>query len=127
MTTLRVGIASLEQFRDYTMAIARGEHKRASDEPKLWCSSIYGFAKLLSERNRELLRVIGETKPRSLDELAEATGLAKSKLSRTLKALERHGLVQFRRGKGRAMVPRAAYTHVVLNLALRGSASARSL
>src|SRR4029077_1911890 len=100
MTTLRVGIASLEQFRDYTMAIVRGEHKRAPDEPKLWCSSIDGFAKLLSDRNRDLLRVMGEPKPQSLDELAETTGRAKSDLSRTLRTLERHGLVQLRKGKG---------------------------
>jgi predicted transcriptional regulator len=126
MTTLRVGIASLEQSRNYTMAMVRGEHKRAPDEPKLWCSSINGFAKLLSERNRELLRLIGETKPQSLDELAEATGRAKSELSRTLKMLERHGLVRFRKGKGRTMAPRTPYTRVVLHLALRAPAWARS-
>jgi predicted transcriptional regulator len=125
MTTLRIGIASLEQFRDYTMAIARGEHKRAPNEPKLWCSSIDGFAKLLSDRNRELLRLIRETKPQSLDELAEATGWPKADLSRTLKTLERYGLVHFRKGKGRAMVPRTPYTRVVLHLAVRTPTWAR--
>ena len=125
MTTLRVGIASLEQYRDYTMAIVRGEYKRTPDEPKLWLSSIDFFAKLLSEPNRDLLRVIGETKPQSLDKLAEATGRTKSDLSRTLKTMGRFGLVQFKRGKGRAMVPRTPYTHVELHVALRAPASAR--
>jgi predicted transcriptional regulator len=125
MTTLRVGIASLEQFRDYTMAIARGEHKRAKDEPKVWFSSIDSFAKVLSEHNRELLRVIAETKPQSLNELAEATGRAKSNLSRTLKTMERYGLVRFEKGKGRTLVPRTPYTDVVLDLSLRARSSAR--
>jgi predicted transcriptional regulator len=118
MTTLKVGIASYEQFKAYTMAIARGEHKRAPGEPKVWFSSIESFAKVLSERNRELLRLIAETKPKSLNELAEATGRAKSNLSRTLKTLERHGLVQLQKGKGRTLAPRTIYTDVVLALPL---------
>lgn len=125
MTTLKVGIASLEQFRDYTMAIARGERKRARDEPKVWFTSIDSFAKVLSERNRELLRVIAETKPQSLNELAETTGRAKSNLSRTLKTMERYGLVRFEKGKGRTLVPRTPYTDVVLDLSLRAQRSAR--
>jgi predicted transcriptional regulator len=124
MTTLRVGIASVEQFRDHTMAIARGEHKRAPDEPKVWFSSIDSFAKVLSERNRELLRMIAETKPQSLNELAEATGRAKSNLSRTLKTMEHYGLVCFEKGKGRTLVPRTPYTDVVLDLSLRTRRSA---
>jgi predicted transcriptional regulator len=125
MTTLKVGIASLEQFRAYTMAIARGEHKRAPDEPKVWFSSIDSFAKVLSERNRELLRMIAETKPQSLNELAEATGRAKSNLSRTLKTMEQYGLVRFEKGKGRTLVPRTPYTDVVLDLSLRARRSTR--
>jgi predicted transcriptional regulator len=118
MTTLKVGIASYEQFKAYTMAIARGEYKRAPGEPKVWFSSIESFAKVLSERNRELLRVIAEIQPRSLNELAEATGRAKSNLSRTLKTLERHGLVRFEKGEGRTLAPRTIYTDVVLDLPL---------
>jgi predicted transcriptional regulator len=121
MTTLRVGIASLEEFKNYTLAIARGEHKRTPDEPKVWFSSIDSFAKVLSESNRELLRVIAETKPQSLGELAERTGRAKSNLSRTLKTMERYGLVRFEKGKGRTLVPRTPYTDVVLDLSLRAS------
>jgi predicted transcriptional regulator len=121
MTTLKVGIASLEQFKNYTLAIARGEHKRAPDEPKVWFSSIDSFAKILSEPNRELLRVIAATKPQSLSELAEKTGRAKSNLSRTLKTMERYGLVRFEKGKGRTLVPRTPYTDVVLDLSLCAS------
>jgi predicted transcriptional regulator len=119
MTTLKVGIASYEQFKKRTMAIARGEYRRAAGEPKVWFSSIESFAKVLSERNRELLGVIAETKPQSLNELAVATGRAKSNLSRTLKTMERYGLVRFEKGQGRTLVPRTPYTDVVLDVSLR--------
>jgi predicted transcriptional regulator len=121
MTTLKVGIASLDQFKEYTMAIARGEYKRKPDEPKVWFSSIDSFAKVLSVRNRELLRIIAETNPQSLSELAKSTGRAKSNLSRTLKTLELYNLVHFEKGKGRTRVPRTPYTDVVLDLSLRAS------
>jgi len=125
MTTLKVGIASYEQFKKRTMVIARGEYRRAAGEPKVWFSSIESFAKVLSERNRELLGVIAETKPQSLNDLAVATGRAKSNLSRTLKTMERYGLVRFEKGKGRTLVPRTPYTDVVLDVSLRASRVAR--
>jgi predicted transcriptional regulator len=125
MTTLRVGIASLDQYKQRTLAIARGELKPGPQDPKIWFSSIESFAKVLSERNRELLRVIADTNPQSIQELADKTGRAKSNLSRTLKTMERYGLVQFEQGKGRTMVPRTPYTHLVLDLSLRASRKAK--
>jgi predicted transcriptional regulator len=121
MTTLKVGIASLEQYKKRTLAIVRGEHRRAAGEPKVWFSSIESFAKVLSESNRDLLRVIAETKPESLQALADKTGRAKSNLSRTLKTMERYGLVHFEKGKGRTLMPRTPYTHVVLDVSLRAT------
>ena len=125
MTTLKVGIASYEQFKEYTMAIPRGEYKRAPDEPKVWFTSIESFAKILSERNRDLLRVIAETNPQSLSALAKTTGRAKSNLSRTLRTLERYNLISFEKGKGGTLVPRTPYTDVVLDLSLRASRKAK--
>jgi predicted transcriptional regulator len=121
MTTLKVGIASLDQYKERTMKIVRGEYKVTPDEPKVWFSSIDSFAKVLSVRNRELLRIIAETKPKSLSELAKSTGRAKSNLSRTLKTLELYNLVHFEKGKGRTRVPRTPYTDVVLDVSLRAS------
>ena len=120
MTTLRVGIAPYETFKARTMAIARGEIKPGRNEPKVWFTSIESFAKILSERNRELLAIIAKTKPGSLTELAEKTGRAKSNLSRTLKTMEHYGLVRFEKGEGRASAPRVVYSDVVLDLALAG-------
>ena len=125
MSTLRVGIATLNEYKQRTLAIARGELKPGPMEPKIWFNSIESFAKVLSERNRDLLRVIAETRPESLQALAEKTGRAKSNLSRTLKTMERYGLVQLERGKGRTMAPRTSYTNVVLDLTLHASRSAK--
>jgi predicted transcriptional regulator len=85
MKTLKVGIATLEQYKQRTLAIARGEYVPARDEPKVWFQSLETMAQVLSDKNRALLALIVKTKPQSLSELAEATGRAKSNLSRTLR------------------------------------------
>ena len=84
MTTLKVGIASYEKVKARTMRIARGEQRVASGEPKVWFTSTESFAKVLSAGNRELLRIIAERAPGSLDELAQMSGRAKSRISHAL-------------------------------------------
>ena len=91
MKTLSVGIASYEEMKARTLAIARGRHKPGPNEPKVWFTSAESFAKVLSERNRALLNLIAGSSPKSLTELADRTGRQKSNLSRTLKTLARCG------------------------------------
>lgn len=79
MNKLKLGIASVEQYRARTMAIARGEYVPASDEPKVWFQSLETLAQVLSMKNRALLAVIAETSPASLNKLAKKTGPAKSR------------------------------------------------
>lgn len=107
------------------MAIARGQLKPAADDPKVWFTSIESFAKVLSERNRALLAVIAETNPSSMNELAEKTGRARSNLSRTLRTMERYGLVRFEKGEGRTQAPRVVYSDVVLDVPIRGAGEVR--
>ena|SRR5829696_3458024 len=118
MTTLKVGIASYEEMKARTMAVARGERRVAGDEPKVWFPSTESFAKVLSAGNRELLRVIGERAPSSLDELARITGKAKSNLSRTLRTMEGYGLVRLERGPRGRIAPKVAHDRVELELPL---------
>jgi predicted transcriptional regulator len=120
MNTLKIGIASYDQYKARTIAIARGEYIPPANGPKIWFTSLESFAKLLSERNRALLALIAETQPGSLQELAEKTGRAKSNLSRTLKTMERYGLVQFEEGHGRNLAPRVKYTDLVVDVPLQG-------
>ena len=55
----------------------------------MWFNSTESFAKVLSAGNRDLLRVIVEQAPGSLDELARITGKAKSNRSSTLPTMGR--------------------------------------
>ncbi len=124
MTTLRVGIASYEEMKARTMAVARGERRVSPGEPKVWFASTESFAKVLSAANRALLRVIAERSPGSLDELARITGKAKSNLSRTLKTMERYGLVRLERGARGRITPRVMHDRVALDLPLKPSRKA---
>jgi predicted transcriptional regulator len=118
MTTLKVGIASYKEMKARTMAVARGERRVATDEPKVWFTSTESFAKVLSAGNRELLRVIAEKAPGSLDELARITGKAKSNLSRTLRTMEGYGLVRLERGERGRITPKVLHDRVELDLPL---------
>lgn len=116
MKTLRVGIAGYEDMKARTMAIARGEHRPQRDEPKVWFPSLESFAKILSDRNRVLLMMIAEEEPSSLAELAEISGRAKSNLSRTLRAMERYGLVHLEKGYRGRIAPRVPYSDITLDV-----------
>ena len=119
MKTLKIGIASYDRMKARTMAISRGEYKPATGEPSVWFTSIESFAKVLSEHNRELLAMIAQGKPGSLTELAEFTGRSTSNLSRTLKTMERYGLVELSPGRRGKLIPRVPYDRVTLDVALR--------
>lgn len=118
MTTLKVGIASYDEMKSRTMAVARGDRRIADDEPKVWFTSTESFAKVLSASNRELLRLIRERAPSSLDEVAQLTGKAKSNLSRTLRTMEGYGLVRLERGERGRIRPKVLHDRVELDLPL---------
>jgi predicted transcriptional regulator len=94
---------SKEAYKQRTIAIARGEYKPKKNEPKIWFESLKSMAQILSNENRQLLRTILEKKPTSLAELEEMTGRKKSNLSRTLKTLERYGIVVLHKEKNRVI------------------------
>jgi predicted transcriptional regulator len=124
VTTLRVGIASYEDMKARTLAVARGELRIAPDEPKIWFTSTESFAKVLSAGNRDLLRIIVEQAPGSLDELARMTGKAKSNLSRTLRTMAAYGLVRLDRGERGRIMPKVTHDRVELDIPLAASRKA---
>ena len=117
MTTLKVGIAGYDEMKARTMRIARGE-RPPRGAPKVWFTSTESFAKVLSAGNRDLLRIIAEKAPDSIDELAELTGRRKSNLSRTLKTMEGYGLVRLERGARGRIAPKVVHDRVELELPL---------
>ena len=108
--TIKVGIMSLSEYKARTIAIAKGEYRPMSDEPKVWFESIKSMAQILSSENQELLKTILQKSPKSLKELEELTGRAKSNLSRTLKTLERYGIVELHK-ENNALVAEVKATH----------------
>ena len=118
MRTLKVGIASLEDMKKRTIAIARGQLKPSKDDPKVWFTSPESFAKVLSNKNRALLKVIVSTQPDSLQALAARTGRKTSNLSRTLRTMERYGFVRLHRGTRGRIRPEVPYRAISLTLAL---------
>lgn len=125
MTTLKVGIADYEEMKARTMRIARGEQKPATSDPKVWFTSTESFAKVLSAGNRELLRIIIEQAPGSVEELSQMTGRAKSNLSRTLKTMANYGLVRMEKGQGLKLVPKVEHDRVELVLPLTAGKTSR--
>ena len=115
---LRVGIAPREAIKRYMIDVVAGRRRRAPEDPKIWFTSIESFAKVLSVKNQKLLALIADRQPDSIDALAAASGRAKSNLSRSLRTMERYGLVQLERGKGRKLKPVVKFHGVELRLKL---------
>ncbi|MEX0842443.1 MAG: helix-turn-helix domain-containing protein [Xanthobacteraceae bacterium] len=113
---LKVGIAPRAAIFQYMRDIVAGRRRRSADDPDVWFTSVESFAKVLSEKNRALLALIAEKRPDSIDALAAASGRAKSNLSRTLRTMERYGLVKLEKGDGRKLRPVVTFGRVELRL-----------
>lgn len=118
MTTLKVGIATYEQMKARSMSIARGELVPGLSEPKVWFTSLESFAKIMSERNQELLKIIAKEQPNSLTELEVLSGRKKANLSRTLNRMAVYGLVELQRGERGRIAPRVRFDRLELDLPL---------
>lgn len=118
MSTLKVGIATPEEMKARSLAIARGELRASESDPKVWFTSPESFAKVLSNKNRALLEFIAATHPESLQELAEGTGRKASNLSRTLKTMAGYGFVHLHQGPRGQVRPEVPYSEITLVLPL---------
>jgi predicted transcriptional regulator len=98
-TVMKVGIISKEDYRQRTIAIAKGEYVPKHGEPKVWFESLQSMAQVLSSENQELLKIIIDRKPASLKELEEMTGRKSSNLSRTLNLMASFGIVSLEKDK----------------------------
>jgi predicted transcriptional regulator len=124
MTTLTIGILPFEEMKARTLAIARGELKVSPDDPKIWLPSTETLGKILSGPNRALLAEISQGKPQSISELAELTGRKLSNLSRTLKTMERYGLVVLRKAADGRLAPEVGYDDLTVKVPIAGARTA---
>jgi predicted transcriptional regulator len=116
MKTLKVGIMPREHFQKRLIEIASGLYKPKKNEPKIWFSSIKSLSEVLSENNLRLLRIINEEKPASIKKLAEITHRQPGNLSRTLRTMERYGIIEFKKnGKNSRPVAKARGFYIEYN------------
>lgn len=105
MAVIKIGIMSQDKIRQRMIAIANGDYKPKRSDPKIWFPSMKALSEVLSDKNRELLKVIVEEQPESIKELAELTGRKANNLSRTLGTLSQYGLVEMRLRDKRRVQP----------------------
>ena len=86
-----------EQFQLRLLAIASGKIIPKRGEPKIWFSSMKSLSEVLSDNNVRLLHLIKEHRPETMGELARLSGRQTSNLSRTLKTMEKYGIVELRK------------------------------
>lgn len=110
MKSLKIGILPQDQMRARVLKIARGEFKPKPGDPKVWFPSMRSLAEVLSDDNRELLKLIAKERPESIAVLATLTGRKPGNLSRTLKTMSNYGLVELRREDHRRVRPVAKAT-----------------
>ncbi len=72
-------------------------------------AKLEAFAGILSEGNRELLRIINDSQPESMTELAELSGRKASSLSRTLKSMAHYGLIDLQKDSKGRIRPKVNY------------------
>lgn len=118
---MKVGVISREDYIKRTIAIAKGQYKPRKGEPKVWFESLKSVSQVLGSENQALLKVIIEHNPQSLAELEVLSHRKKSNLSRTLKTLEKYGIVELPMKKGR-LVPKVKATDFKVEFGLHYSA-----
>ena len=111
---------TFQEFKKFTLDVVKGKRQVDPNEPRIWVESadpaetavrvirfqsLEAGVKLLSAKNRALLRLIAERHPKSVSELAILAGPAEQNVMRTLHKLSAVGLVRLDKGEGRAYQP----------------------
>ena len=102
---IKIGIMSREDYKQRTIAIAKGTYPLKKDEPEVRFKSLQSMAQVLNSENQRLLQLIMDEHPQSLKELENLTGRSSSNLSRTLKTMARYGIVELEKNN-RRVVPK---------------------
>ncbi len=116
MSKLKIGIMPREQFQRRVVDIAIGRIEVKRSEPKIWFNSMKSLSEVLSDHNVRLLRLIDKHQPETLAELAEISGRKSSNLSRTLKTMEKYGIVELQKYDSRKIRPVAKATEFDIQL-----------
>jgi len=119
---VKIGIKRLEDFLDdakETMKkIERGEKVKA--ERGLYFESIEGFRKALTTKRLELLRMIKDKHPKSLQELSRLSKRDMKSIVTDIEILEELDLIDMKRKKQgrRESIPTVKYDEIELKIAV---------
>ena len=111
---LKFGIAPVPVQRARSLAVAVGTRQLAEDEPSVWFPSVTAMARVLSDENMALLKVIRESHPDSMDALAKAVGKHVPNVSRSLHMMAQYGLVKLTKN-GRTVMPQVTSDRVTVD------------
>ena len=119
-------LGTVAQFKEWSKRAVRGKTKTIamhwydSDElaqtREAQRMSAQSVIKLLSTDNLHLLRLMRARRPTSMTQLAQLTGRKTSNLSRTLRHLEKIGVVAFSAGPKKTLIPRLVANSVRLEI-----------
>lgn len=105
-----MAMRSLNELKEEMRAVARGERKPSL----LPAREVLNV--LSSADHMEILRVIHQAKPATVTELSQLTGRAQPNISRSLRQLAKHGLIELIK-VGREVRPQATAESVSIRLA----------
>jgi predicted transcriptional regulator len=111
---LKLGIAPVHVQRERTLAIAAGTLQPAKDDPSIWFPTVAAMARVLSDENMALLKVIRDSQPDSMDALAQVVGKHAPNVSRSLHTMAQYGLVTLTK-QGRTVTPHVTSERVTVD------------
>jgi predicted transcriptional regulator len=119
---IKIGIKSvkavLEDFASTAEAIEKGE--KVKSEKAIYFESIEGFRKALTVKRLELLHIIKEKHPESINELARFAGRDIKNIATDVKILESLDLIDMKKtaGSGKKIMPTVEYSKIGLEIAV---------
>lgn len=118
---VRIGIQSVQDvFRDVKETVRRidkGERLAPVKGPQIYFTSFEVFRKALTPKRLELLHIIKNQKPSSINELARMAKRDVKNVADDVKYLDQIGLIETKE-TGRKTTPRISYDKIALEIAV---------
>jgi predicted transcriptional regulator len=118
---VKIGIKSVQDvFRDVKETVRRidtGERLAPVKGPEIYFTSFEVFRKALTPKRLELLHIIKNQKPSSINELARMAKRDVKNVADDVKYLDQIGLIEIKE-TGRKTAPRISYDKIALEIAV---------
>ena len=118
---VKIGIKSVQDvFRDVKETVQRidkGERLAPVKGPEIYFTSFEVFRKALTPKRLELLHIIKNQKPSSINELARMAKRDIKNVADDVKYLDQIGLIEIKE-TGRKTAPRISYDKIALEIAV---------